>query len=303
MLLTRLHRNRPVGVVARVNLQALLIGIDIQPDTRALGPQRQHAEIRRFRRRIPRSIEDERVVVARAVVPAAVRRGEDVPPDLLGGSEVIGGAVHRADGAGGHFDVVDLDVPSGVGHLQGVVQDGAAFCIDKGAEVPVDVVGEHDGRGFVQRDGDEARSPCRAGGDGICCVGDDVAGKPLEGLVEEGEGDGGGVGGDNGPVALVVANVPAVEGVVAHVVVLGDLRGCTLDSESAVLDTIGVAANNRAEVGMYCLIIAKVVGGIVVSQSYVLRVAVLVIDVEIGQASTIWDESSIDARCRYGILL
>lgn len=165
------------------------------------------------------------------------------------------------------------------------------------------MVCEHDGRGFVKGDGDETGSPCRAGGNGVRGVGDYVAWEAFESLVEEGEGYGGRVGGDDGPVALVVAYLAAVEGIVAHVVVLGDVRGYALDGEGPVFDAVCVAADDGTEVGVVCLVVADVVFGVVETEDYVLWVAILIVDVEVGQTGTVWDESRVNAWSRYGILL
>lgn len=121
MPLTPLNPNRPIRIITRVNLQTLLIGKNIHPDTRTPRTQRQHAQITSLRPRISRSIKNKRIIITRAIIPAIVYCRGDVPPDLLGGSEVEESAVHGADEAGGDFDVVDLDVPRGVRHVQGMV--------------------------------------------------------------------------------------------------------------------------------------------------------------------------------------
>lgn len=105
------------------------------------------------------------------------------------------------------------------------------------------MVGEHNGRRLVKRNGDEAGCPCWAGGNGVGSKGNDVAGEAFEGLVKEEESDGGGVGRDDGPVALIVADSAAVESVVAHVVVLGDVGGHALDGEGAIPDAVCIAAD------------------------------------------------------------
>jgi hypothetical protein len=98
------------------------------------------------------------------------------------------------------------------------------------------VVGEHDGRGFVERDGDQAADECRGVGEGVGCYVQDVAGEAgLGGIVED---EGNAVAGvrSYSPVLLVVADEAAVEGVLAAVLVLGDLAGLTVDAERTVLD-------------------------------------------------------------------
>ena len=77
--------------------------------------------------------------------------------------------------------------------MEGVVEDELRLLGGEGAEVPVDVGGEHDRGGVVEGDGHDAGAPgglSRDGGgtDGVCHVGDDVTREALEGLVEEREG-------------------------------------------------------------------------------------------------------------------
>lgn len=115
-------------------------------------------------------VDDEVVVIADASGPAVVRRGEDVGADLFGGCEVEEGVVDGADGAGGDEVVVDFDVAGGVWHVESVVEDGGGVGVGEGPEVPVDVVHEHEGSGFVEGDGYNSRCPSRSSRDGKSCV-------------------------------------------------------------------------------------------------------------------------------------
>ena len=148
MLLARFHGDTPVHVPTGIDLQVLLIRPDIHLDARHTTRQRKYTQIRRLGRRIPRPIEDERVVVASAV-EAALVGVRDVLPDLFRGGEVKRGAFDDFKAAGGDEDVVDLDSPRGIGHIKGVLEDGGGILVDKGTEVPVDVICEHDGSGLV----------------------------------------------------------------------------------------------------------------------------------------------------------
>ena len=72
MLLILLHLNTPILPIARVNLRALHIRLQTQLDSRARIRHTKHLQIRVLRRSIPRSIEDEAVVDARAAGAAVV---------------------------------------------------------------------------------------------------------------------------------------------------------------------------------------------------------------------------------------
>ena len=84
----------------------------------------------------------------------------------------------------GDEDPVDGDEPVGVGHVERVLQDVRG---GEGIQIPVAVVGQHDGCWVIEGQGDGAagESAC---GHGVCRVGEHSSGKALEvGGVEEGE--------------------------------------------------------------------------------------------------------------------
>ena len=193
MPLTLLHRHRPIQIITAINLQTLLIGPNLHLDARIRAPHPQLHLLRAVGGGRNRPIEDKRLVVARAIVPASAKRIFDIASDLFRGREIKRRVGHHAQLPGRDLDIVDFDVPRRVGHVQRIIQDRLRFGVDEGAEVPVDMVGEHDGRGGVERDGDEAGGPFRAGGDGVGGVGEDGAGEAFEGGVEKGEGEGGGI--------------------------------------------------------------------------------------------------------------
>ena len=149
-------------IVARVDLQALLIRVDVQLDARDVAAHGEHAQVRGFGRRVPRSVEDEGVVVARAAEAAGVDGLLDVLADGFGGGEVEEGACCRADAAIGDFDIVDFDVSRGVGHVECVVEDGVVIWVVERVEVPIDVVGQHYGSGLVEWNRYQSASPCRS---------------------------------------------------------------------------------------------------------------------------------------------
>lgn len=212
--------------VAGVDLEALLVGADVEADAGDGGGHGELGQVGGFGGGVAGAVEDEGVVVAGAAEAAGVDGGGDVFADGLGFREVEEGVVGGGDGADravGDFDVVDFDVPRRVRHVQRVVEDRGVGGVGEGVQVPVDVVGEHDRGGGVQGDGHHARRPAGPGRHGVGGVGDDGAGEALVSLVQEGEGDGGFVCGGDGPVPLVVAYGAAVQGIVAHVLILRDV--------------------------------------------------------------------------------
>ena len=90
MLLAHLDRNGAVEVVTRIELQTLLVGIKIQLNTGGIGVHREDADVCSFWRRVPGTVKDEGIVVASAIESTVIDRVEDVPSDLLGGSEIEG---------------------------------------------------------------------------------------------------------------------------------------------------------------------------------------------------------------------
>lgn len=78
-------------------------------------------------------------------------------------------------------------------------------------------------------------------------MGENVTGEALQGFVVEGESDRGVSLGSYSPVALVIADVAAVKSVEAIILVFGDVVLIVVDGEGAVLDAVGVAADDCAE--------------------------------------------------------
>ena len=240
MLLARLDGKGPVLSNAAVDLQALLVGLQVKGNASLRGRKLEHGERAVLWRRVPRSIDDESIVVADAA--GATRLGiEDVGANLLGRGEVKGCIRGSQDLSGRNFDSINANHALRVGHVQGMVQDGRIWPGHESSEVPVHVVGEHDGRGLVERDRHHAGGPL-AGFDREGCVGHHAAGEALVGFVEEREGDAVGGVRDDGPVALVVAHCSTVQRVQPAVLVVRDVGGYSVDREGAVLDAVGVTA-------------------------------------------------------------
>ena len=73
-----------------------------------------------------------------------------------------------------------------------------------------------------------------------------------------------------------------MQSVVAFVVVLGDVRSDVVDGEGTVLDPVGVTADYGTVVSVVGLGVLEVSRAIVVAEDDILRIAVLVIDEELG---------------------
>lgn len=76
-----------------------------------------------------------------------------------------------------------------------------------------------------------------------------------------------------------------------------------MHGEGPVLDAVGVAPYDGAEVGVSGLGIVEVLGGVVIAQDHVLRFAVLVVHIEFRQSRAIGDEGRVYAGGTYCVLL
>ena len=189
MLLAHLDRNGTVEVVARIQLQTLLIGINIQLNTSDVGVRCEDTDVCSLRRRVPRAIENEGIVVAGAVESTVINCIKDVSSDLFWGGEIERRAVNDADRAIRYFNIVDLHIAGSVGHMECVVQDCHVRRVGESVEVPVNVVRKHDGSWFVERYRHKSGGPCWTRSYCVGRVCDDGARKALVSSVEEREGD------------------------------------------------------------------------------------------------------------------
>lgn len=123
MLLTLLDRDGSIEVVASVYLQTLLIRSDIELDTSDIGGHCENTQVVRFWGRIARAIEDERFVIACTAETAAIDCLLNVSANLLGRREFQMSIIDDADSAIQYFNVIELDVMSGVWHVERVAQD------------------------------------------------------------------------------------------------------------------------------------------------------------------------------------
>lgn len=80
------------------------------------------------------------------------------------------------------------------------------------------------------------------------------------------------------------------------------LRIDVLYSESAVLNSIGIAAHYCAEVCVICFGIMQVGSASVVAKNNILGVSILVWDEETGKSGTVGYEACVDARRRDCVL-
>lgn len=322
VLLVRLNRNRAVLAIASVDLQALLVALKAHLDTSLRRPHAQDLQARVVWLAVPGPVEDESVVVALAAGSARVHERGDVLADhLVGLREVVGGAVGDVDAASGDQDAVDVDDAVGVGHVKRVVEDRDGFGVDEGAQVPVDVVGKHDGRGVVDGNGDQTADEGRVVRERVGGDVEDVTWEAGLRVVVEGEGDAVAGHAGDGPVLLVVADEATVQGVNAAVFVLWNMRGHAVDFERAILDSghdrqlqhlrpealghspVRVATDDGAEVGVVRLSIRQVLGRVVVANNDVLVSAILILNIHVRNAGSIWDEGRVDPLRTQSVLL
>lgn len=144
---------------------------------------------------VPRwPVDDPAVVVACAVWAAEAGGVFNILAYELGGGEVRRAVVgvHGVDCAVGDKERVCSDEARAQWELQGDVFEDVLFA--EGVEVPVDVIRQHY-RGCVgQGHRDQSRSQLGAPlgvviVHDICCMGEDVAGEVLQGVIVEGESD------------------------------------------------------------------------------------------------------------------
>lgn len=241
VLLALLDLDASILAHTAVQLDSTLVGLDAHLDARARRHESQHLQARILRSRIRGTICDECIVDSGAASSTVSDGVGDVLSDSgLWLGEVESGTFSKLDLAIWNENAVSSNATLCVGHVKGVVQDRHGIVVDEGAQVPVDVVGEHDRSGFVDRDGNEPRNPSRAFAVGSESVGSDVDEITREALLSSivvGECDAGSRVCNHGPVALVVADQAAMKGVGAVVLVFGDLRNLAIDCEGTVLDS------------------------------------------------------------------
>lgn len=117
MLLALLDRNGPVERVARVNLQTLLVGSDVELDASDIRGHGQDAQVGRFWCRVARAIKDESIVIACTIEAAAIDRLLNISAYLLRRCEIQISIIDDADGAIGHLNIIEFDIASSVGHI------------------------------------------------------------------------------------------------------------------------------------------------------------------------------------------
>jgi hypothetical protein len=123
-----------------------------------------------------------------------------------------------------------------------VIKHKVSVWILEAVQVPVGVGRQHDGSRLGQGESAHSDVPLK-GSNSVGDVRDDFTWKALGAvLVGEGEGDGVGGVGDDGPVAPIPALGTAVKGVVVVVFVGEDVGGFAVDGEGGILDAVSIAA-------------------------------------------------------------
>lgn len=180
---------------AAVHLESLLIGVDINLDTRPRAEKRgNRTRFAPVEGTILVTVDGVAVVVAGAVVAAVTEEfgRSQVGANLLGsGPEVVDGVLLIwEDGAVRNEDVVNTDALTRVGHIQGVVQSQGSVGVLEAIQIPVGVRSQHDGCLLGSRKSDNLDIP-GVGGHGIGDIADDLTGKALLAIrIHNGESDG-----------------------------------------------------------------------------------------------------------------
>lgn len=299
-----LGRDGAVLAVAGVDLHGGLVGGNLQGDTGLLGGDAHSGDDRVPGAVGSRAVHQPASVVAGAASAAQAGGLVNVLADQLGLGEVQStrvGGVHIADLAGGNENAIPEDESLRERELQeGVVQDSRVL---ERVQVPVEVVGQHDGGllGQSQRDklggqlGQTLGVLCRLlGGDTEGGIGDHVAGEVLQALIQEAEGDGRvSVRGDR-PIAHVIADRTAVEGVTTTVLVLRDVVSSAINGEGSVLNTVRVATDDSTEESAVGFTVVKIGFRVIVANDDILLVAITVWHQERSKTGTVRDQRGSD---------
>lgn len=311
LLLRLLGLDRAVLAVASVDLQRSLVGDDVKADSGGVGGHGDGADHRVRGGVSGVAVGDPAGVVASAASTAQIFGLFNVLANQLGLSEVqctTVGVADFKDLASGDLDAVCTDVASGQRHLESGVLQNVLFL--EGIQVPVEVVSEHDRSLLGQSLGHNSRCQLRQTlgilrGDLVVDresnSRNDVSWEVLEAFIKQGESDRGVRVRPNCPIARVVANEATVEGVLAVVLILGDVVGVAVDRERAVLDAVGIATHRRAKVGVVGLRVVQVLDRIIVAREDILDMAVAVIDQHRGQTRPVGNCLDGNALRRDGV--
>lgn len=195
MLLALLHLDAAVLGNTAVQLDSALVRLHAHLNACTWSHQSENLQASISGSRVWWSVGDESVVdtsAAGATVPNGVWNVLADCSLCLG--EVEAGTLSELNFTIWNEDSVSANATFSVGHVESVVQDCHGIVVDESAEVPVDVVGEHDWSGLVERDGNESRDPRRTVTVGCESVGRNVqqiAGETLLCGIVVGEGDAG----------------------------------------------------------------------------------------------------------------
>ena len=298
--------------IAGVDLDSLLVGRDFEADPSGAGAHTNSRNHRSLRSVCRRTVDDEAVVVADTVSTAEAVRVFDVSANKLARSEVraaIIGSASIQDAAVRNEKAVGSDEAVGQRELQkGVVKN---VLLLEAIQVPVNVVGQHDwsflGQGQRNQFCGELGQTlgvvrCTFVVDTEHGMSDHIAWEALLGFVHQGKGDGGLRMVRDSPIALVIANVASVEGVDA-ILTFRDIVLLPIKSESTILNTVGIAADNSTEEGVVCLSIVQILFGVIVAHGDILHVAISVRDQERSQSRPIGDQLGGDLARLNGVFL
>lgn len=181
-----------------------------------------------------------------------------------------------------------------------VVQD---ILFLKRVQVPVDVVGQHNGCLLSQRQRGQSSRQLRETLRVLsrttrfhteCSMSDDISWEILQFLVKQREGNGRFRMRRDGPIALVIAHIAPVESRQAAVFICGHFQFLPAQSKRAVFDAIGVPAHDSPEVRMIGFCILQVVARVVIAYHYILFIAISIRHEHRRQSRTVGDQGCSD---------
>lgn len=301
-LLRVLDGDGTILAVAGVDLVSDLVGSNVESDTSRWGGEVDNRHGGAFQV-VWGAIIDEAGVDTRAVEAADAQGIVKVGTNLLAGRVVncaVEGGIDVENSTVGDQDGVTSDDASCQRHVQGVIEDGGLL---EGIQVPVDVVCEHDGGLFGQRQRDNTRCQLREtlgvdgspeSVDGESDVVEHSAGEFLVSGIEKRECDTIVCRRSHSPIALIVTHDTTVEGISSTVLVRGDVRCLPINSERAILDTIGIATDYRTEEGVISFGVVHISLRVVITDDNVLDCAIAVGDIQCHKTRTVSDKGSSD---------
>lgn len=236
VLLALLDWDGSVLARAGVDLKTTLVGLKAHLNTSAWAGHAEDLNSWVVNGDTTWTVVDESIVIADATSATAVLQLEGILANCLWLGEVVEATLCEADLTSWDLDTVNINDTVSQWHVEGVVQDELSVLVDKGTQVPVDVVGEHDWGWASDWDGDHAAGPGSIVAQSVGGNVEDIAWEAGLSLIVEAESDAVGSHSGDSPVLLIIADEATVEGVLALVLVGGNVAGHAVNGEGTVLD-------------------------------------------------------------------